>query len=483
VNKDIGSFVVSVLLAPIIGIAMSAYLLFQVAQADLTISFDDYARACAAEHLPICGVIAEFRLLQRLSFGALAATILLPLGYTLVLLSLANNRAALARGFPLLVRVCLALLPLVLASHAVLIAFVSFEALVHEMVRPNMFIVLAVLAVIGALLLAAFNILTDMRRLLAIEPVRVTGIAIDEARMPDLFSRVRRIAQKLSATPPRHIAIGVEPMVFMTSIPVRLRGIGDLPEGETLYLSTLALRTLDETELDGLLAYELAHFRGSDLAFSQRFAPAQAALVNAVESVDEDSDESVFMKVAKAPAYGLLSLMLFVLRWRMKKVIVEREAAADHAALAFAPAPKMIPMIIKMTALGSQWPEFRAGLATLMNRGEGRRNIAKDYLRRIADHLGKSDPGKLRFELSAMITPHPLDTHLSLGARAAAIGIDEKSLIAAVIAALRAEPAPNPALAALEETVTTTDQDYTRVPGHPIAISDSLELPPELSPA
>lgn len=481
-QKDIGSFVLSVLLAPVIGIAMSTYLLFEISQIDVRMSLGEIAQAClnGPDH-PLCRALREFRLLQWLSIGALAATILLPLGYTLALLLLATNRAALARGFPILIRICLASLPLILVSHAVLVGFVTFEAFAYEIVRPNMYFLLVIVALIGGLLLAAFNILTDMPRMLAIEPLRVTGIALEEARMPELYARARRIAEKLGALPPRQIAIGIEPMVFMTSMPVRLRGVGDMPEGETLYISTLALRTLDDTELDALLAYELAHFRGPDLAFSQRFAPAQAALVNAVESVDEDSGESVFMKVAKTPAYGLLSVMLLVLRWRLRKVIAEREAAADDAALTFAPAPRMIPMIIKMTVLGSQWVGFRAGLASLMNRGVGRSNAALDYLQRVRGHLGKTEPGKLRVELSTMSTPHPLDTHLSLAARAASLGIDEKSLIPAVAIALRAEPRANPALDSLERDITTTDQDYTRVPGHPIAISDTPDLPAELA--
>ena len=134
-----------------------------------------------------------------------------------------------------------------------------------------------------------------------------------------------------------------------------------------------------------------------------------------------------------------------------------------------------------MTVIGSQWSGFREGLASLMNRGVGRSNVAQDYLQRLRGFLGNADPGKLRFELSSMSTPHPLDSHLPLAERAAALGIDEKSLIPAVVAALRAAPVANPALDAIEREITIADQDYTRVPGHPIAISDAPELPVELA--
>lgn len=483
-NKDIGTFVLSILIAPVFGILFSLYALQLVAMSDPEGGgMTAIVRWCAENHdaRMYCHALREFTLLKSLSFVALVATILLPLTYTVILLSLSGNRAALARGYPLLVRICLAVLPFILVAHAILIAFIAWEAIEYRFWHPSAFLLFAIVAVVGALLLAAFNILTDMRQMLAVEPLRVTGIAVDESRAPDLHARARRIAQKLGAAAPRHIVVGIEPMVFMTSIPVRLRGVGDVPEGETLYVSTLALRTLDDTELDGLLAYEIAHFTGSDLAFSRRFAPAQAALANAVDSVDEDVSESVFMRIAKAPAYGLLSLMLLVLRWRMRQVHVDREAAADQAALGFAPALRMIPMIIKMTVLGSQWLEFRRGLTDLMNRGIGRRNIARDYLQRLRDHLGKADAGKLRFELSQMTTPHPLDPHLSLGMRAASIGIDDKNLIAPTVIALRQEQPEKPVLVAIEEEVTKADLDYTRVPGHPIKLEETVDLPKELT--
>jgi Zn-dependent protease with chaperone function len=267
----------------------------------------------------------------------------------------------------------------------------------------------------------------------------------------------------------------------MTSMPVRLRGVGDMPEGETLYLSSLALRTLDDTECEGLLAAELAHFRPAELAFSRRFAPAQAALVNAVESVDEDPDEGAFLRLSKMPAYGLLSLMLLVLRWRMKKVNYDRETSADRAALDFAPASRLTSMMVKMTALGSQWSGFREGLTQLMNRGVGRRNIGNDYLRRIDEKLARSAPDKMSAELAGQATLHPLDAHLTLEQRAQALG--EEPQVPAALIALRAaiNKATDSALAAVEAEVTQTDLDYTRVPGHPIDVSDTPELPPELA--
>lgn len=475
-QKDIGSFVLSVLIGPVFGLVMSLHMMSLFPVEDATV--------CASNPSHFgCQLAFEFRLLVGLSVGALAATILLPLGYTIALFVLARKRTSLAYGFPILIRVCLLLLPLILVAHAALVGLVTWEAIQFRAIRPNLYIVGAILAVVGALLLAAFNILTGMRAMLAIEPVRATGVPLGESQLPEIHARVRRIAQKLGAVAPRHIAIGIEPTMFMTGTTVRLRGVGDMPEGDTLYVSTLALRTLDEAELEALLAFELSRFRGADLEFSRRFAPAQTALVNAVESVDEDAEESVFMKLAKTPAYGLLSLMLVILRWRMKPVIAAREAEADRAAREVTSVSKVMPMIVKMTVLGSQWAEFRAGLAELMNRGVGRHNIGADYLRRLRDYLGGVDPARLHVNLSAKSTPHPFDAHRTLAERATALGIDAKLLIPSTIAAIRAPAPADAVIDAIEAEVTKTDLDYTRVPGHPIKIADEQELPAELAHA
>jgi hypothetical protein len=134
-----------------------------------------------------------------------------------------------------------------------------------------------------------------------------------------------------------------------------------------------------------------------------------------------------------------------------------------------------------MTFLASQWSQFRAGLAQLVNRGVGRRNIGADYLLRLRQALGRGDPGGLRGRLAAASTPHPFDAHRTLAERAAALGLDEKSGIASVLPALQAPVAAHAALEAIETEVTRTDLDYTRVPGHPIKIAEGMELPAELA--
>lgn len=53
---------------------------------------------------------------STLALIALGLTILLPLDYTIAVYLMARNRAALGRGFPILVRICLGVLPIILVG-------------------------------------------------------------------------------------------------------------------------------------------------------------------------------------------------------------------------------------------------------------------------------------------------------------------------------------------------------------------------------
>jgi Zn-dependent protease with chaperone function len=481
-KTDIPGFIVSVLLAPVLGLVVSLVMLSKVGIPGQSVS--ELVRFCGyPQDFPNrdCTMLHEALQLRALALIALGITILLPLGYSLAVFAMARNRAALGRGFPVVVRICLLLLPVILVGHAVLVALDAYNLFQLGILRINSYFVIAIALITGALLLSAFNILAGMRGMLAIDPLRVTGLVAEESNLPALHARTRAWAQKLGAVAPRQIVVGIEPTPFMTSMPIRLRGIGDLPAGETLYMSTLALEVLDDSELDAILAQELAHFRGPDLVFSQKFAPAHSGLVNAADSVSDDESENAWIRVARVPAIGLLSFMLWVLKGQLGRAHYEREELADRGALEAAPAPRLISAVAKLTALGAQWPAFRQGLTALMNRGVGRRNIGQDYLVRTRAFLAKTDQAQLQSNLAKMSTPHPVDVRPSLGARAYALQVDVKPVIVASVIALRAEKPVDPALRAIEEQVTAADLDYTRVPGHPIEISTSDALPEELA--
>jgi len=487
VKKGIGEFIASGLAAPALGLFSAWYGLDRIARAN-EVPVSQLGQYCKAldqyQFGPGCNSVELLNLLQQLSLIALAATIALPLIYWVCAQLLARNGDALARYFPPLVRVVIGLLALLLVAHGALVWWATWQ-LIEEDVMPRNLYLLAIPFFLGAgLLLAGLSILADMGRLLATESLGVTGVVVEPSDYPELHARVARLAAKLNSRPPERIIVGIEPTAFVAAMPIRLRGVAELESAETLYLPCVALRVLDDAELDALIGHELGHFRGADLEFSSRFAPAFKTLEQAVESVsidDGNDDENPWMGVARLPAIGLLTLMSYILAKAASRLLREREFAADRASLEVSNPGAVVSLLIKVATLSLQWQEFRRGLNSLLDRGFGRRNISLDYLERTRQFLAATSPGDIRAQLIDMAIPHPLDLHPTIAARAAAVGVAPEPLIGPALARL-AENRPVPAiLTKIEEQVTQIDLDYVRVPGHPIKLPEDDSLPPELA--
>ena len=477
-------FVISVLVAPLLGWFAADHGMAAIAAYNEVSTAEAWAY-CSDPSVTTSGC-TEMRLLMvlhHLAVAGLVATAAIPLLYWICAALLARDRDLLARFFPPLVRVFLVLLPLLLVAHGLLVWVAGWKLLEQGML-PNDWRVLAAIALVGAgLVFAAFCIVVELRRLLELEPLRATGIVVEKSEYPELFARVARIATKLGSREPERIVLGIEPNAYVAAVPMRLRGVGDLPQAETLYLSTVALRILDDAELDALIGHELGHFRGADLEFSSRFAPVFTSLGHAVQSValDDDDEENGWIRLGRMPAVGLLSLMIYILDRAVSGIGRMREFAADAAAVEVSHPKAIVSLLIKFNVIGLHWGPFQRGVSALLHRGMGRRNLSLDYLARTGTLLDAIPAADLRTLLLEARTPHPLDTHPSLAARAAAVGVDPQSLITASLAALRVPRPVPPVLRTIEERITAIEVDYSRVPGHPVAISEEEALPPELA--
>jgi hypothetical protein len=123
---------------------------------------------------------------------------------------------------------------------------------------------------------SAGSVLSDFSRALDVESVQVTA-AMAGPELDVLVKRVQRVAEQLGVVAPDHIIVGIEPNVFVTAAPVRLRGNGELRDGTTLYLPVPLLRVLSASELDALLARELSSLHESP-AFTAKLVPMSASV-------------------------------------------------------------------------------------------------------------------------------------------------------------------------------------------------------------
>ena len=429
-----------------------------------------------------CAMLDRLHLLYLIAWGALAATLALPLFYLVAAWVLGRDRDRLARYFPWLVRLVLGILPLLLVAHAVLVWFGTWEMLEMRFIQVGQLKLLLILGGLGLMLMvSALSIVTSIKRMLEPDLLHVTGVLLEKHELPELFARVSRIAARLGSREPERIIVGIEPTAYVANVPVKLRGVGDLPVAETLYLPTPALRVLDDAELDALIGHELGHFRGADVEFSTRFAPSLRSLSIAADAVATEEDDDSSTSLALMPALGLLSFMIYTINRIVSRIRRQREFAADQASLEVSRPEAIVSLLVKFNALTLQWQEFRHGLVKLLHQGVSRQNLSVDYLIRTRRFLTAVGAEKLRRILIEAHTPHPLDSHPSFAERAAAVGVDPSRVIDASVAHLGTDRPLLAGLAAIEERISQIDADYYRHPAQRVTISADPELPPELS--
>jgi Zn-dependent protease with chaperone function len=198
------------------------------------------------------------------------------------------------------------------------------------------------------------------------EPLRVTGVEVGSERLRELTAQVERVAKKLNVSAPARVIVGLEVAAFVTRIPVSLRGVGVLDAGEMLYLPACALRILEEKQLDALLGHELAHCRGKDVAFTERFIPSFLALRNAIETLSPDTNlptstpGSGWSVLPKLPGLLLMQLIAMVMATAVARIRREREFEADRVGAEVGSAEALARALIKISLLTTLWIPFRA---------------------------------------------------------------------------------------------------------------------------
>jgi Zn-dependent protease with chaperone function len=257
----------------------------------------------------------------------------------------------------------------------------------------------------------------------------------------------------------------LEPTCFVTSAVVKLRGYKELPAVPTLFLSTLALRALDDDEIDAVLGHELGHFRGDDLSFSQRFAPAFMSLTRALESVSlADEDEPAWSRLPRLPAIATLSGIMYVLYRAVSGISRRRELEADQAALEAAAPASLVSALIKMQTVSPYWESARRENAQVVAQGKFRRNLAADYLLGVRNRLQALQDCEPLVNLAESRAAHPLDTHPTLHERAMALNVDVPSLIPECLDNLRVPRDHEDALGRVEMELTWIENDFVRPP-------------------
>lgn len=487
------TFGITLLAVPILGIVLAMSLARDGSQ-ELHVSSTAAAHAlCVTERLNVsdavqngCELISSGPLIQ-LGFLATAGVMALLLtGYAIAARVLAHPRDRLARYFPIIIRASLVTLVLVLLCQGALVFWLLYERAIAQgpqEVSSWWVIVVWVLISLGAGLIAAASLIAwSWRELLTIAPLEVTGLMVSREQLHDLWARIDRLATKLGAEPPKQLILGLEPMAFVAAANIDLRGVGRLPVVETLYLPMCGLRIWTDAELDAVIGHELGHFRGEDLRYSARFIPAFRSLTVSLQSVYLDErDSRGWFRAARIPAVLVLATMLDLFHGLVSKVGRERELAADMAAASVSSGTALLSAFGKISAVSAEWPDFWAALAHFITFGRTRVNFCDDLLLRAAALKGLIAPQRFARWLLESQQPHPFDSHPSVAARAAALGIDSGPIVEASIASLDKHSEASPELRALEEVLTKEITERIRVPGAALNVDSTPGLPEALA--
>jgi Zn-dependent protease with chaperone function len=418
--------------------------------------------------------------LWQASFTVLLASLLVPILYYVVIRTLGSNRDVLARHFPWLTRCYLALVVLLLAAQAGVVALGGAAGFLSEAIRSG-FLLIVIGAFAVGLLASAGSVLSDLSRALAVEPVQVTAV-LAGPELDVFVKRVQGIAQRLGVSAPDHILVGIEPNVFATAAPVRLRGNGELHDGTTLYLPMPLLRTLSGPELDALLARELSCLNES-AAFTGKLVPISASVTRVTSYVEREGEQqqSTTARFARIPASGFLAVMQGALRAALRRIREQRETEADRIAAKLIEPKVLFSALSKVAALNLRWQSFRHAYELYMLHGQTRRNLSLDFLAHVAQYVAATGRTAMRDMLVQARIPHAFDVNDTLTERATKHSIQIEPIILDVSAQLTLPPRASSTLASLEAQVTKFENEYFHVPGRRVAVNQDETLPAELA--
>jgi Zn-dependent protease with chaperone function len=246
----------------------------------------------------------------------------------------------------------------------------------------------------------------------------VIGKAVSREEQPRLWEFVTGLAQKLGASPPRQVIVGLEPNFYVTSADVTVMPASTTHREETLYLSLPLMRILSQDELAAVVGHELGHFRGEDTKFSLKFYPIYAGTVQAL-AVLESQQSGGSSSFALLPSTALLSVFLEEFAKVERTIGREREFEADKAGAAVASPRAIATSLLKIGAFASLWAGVRGAMIDALENGRAYANVSTFY----AESAASSARSELIDEVANHATTHPTDTHPPTSERIEAVGL------------------------------------------------------------
>lgn len=420
------------LAVPVGGFFMSEHIAFSVNAGLAEAGLPPFEVVCASEQgggtfllRLYCAELASLPLLKKLSVVAAAFGAAIPACLIFTSVFVGKNRRLLATIFPAVVQFALFMTVISVLMQGAVLTLGSLVAQAFFLHKVRLYVVIGIGA--GALLASwrLFDGILDFGGKLRSD---VNGMRISEDKAPDLHAFVRGLAEKLGASPPTNIVVGLEPNFFVTSAEVVTSDSKKPLEGETLYVSAPLARLMTEDEFAAVVGHELGHFRGEDTVYSLKFAPVYAGLATVLAGTRYDKGERIHHGLAKLPARAMLSFMMDMFATNERAISRERELLADRAGAEASSPVALATALVKVGLFADLWDSVLAENVDRLNNGKATRNLSNVLEGYVRYDIDMANVGKTLSRVAKRAIPHPTDTHPPIGRRLKALKVDPASI-------------------------------------------------------
>jgi Zn-dependent protease with chaperone function len=339
--------------------------------------------------------------------------------------SVRGNRRLLALTFNPTVKVSIGLLCISIVIQGGILAYLAYALPAYFVgyIWPKLILVagLASLAVTATLIRAAFGFLR-------LPPMKLAGIKVSEADAPGLLDLVSTTAARLGARKPNNVILGLEPSFFVTAARVQLYDASTALDGVTLYVSLPFLRLFDRGELHAVLGHELGHFKGGDLAFSMKFAPAYASLHRSLGGVASHLNTQGATSLMALPAFTVLAFVYSEFARAERTIGRARELEADKIGASVSSALSLVTALLKVSEYAGTWSGIQQFNCKMLSEGKAYRDLSELFVTLSNQRFGELDFAADKANLLSSVVAHPTDSHPTLSERMQSLGIDGDAL-------------------------------------------------------
>lgn len=355
----------------------------------------------------------EIQPIQNMSYWALM-TILLA-GATILLITIFAFIACLHPTVLLwCMRLCLLLVTVssvvLIIAQSVLLLLTVYEAESYY----TGYITPKLLALIGLIAFGATIALFKSLFIAFNKKSPVLGIEVNENMQKDLWDIVNRVAKKVGTSAPEHIIVGLGNNYFVTENDI-ICFSGKI-KGRTLFISLSLLSFLTLTELEAILAHELAHFKGSDTIYSVKIAPVFGKISYGLQELNKLDSLLVL------PVSSLISFFLYIFELKNADFDRKREYLADDTGAKVSSSVVFANALAKVTFFGRFWNNVEQESYNALQDGKYLTN--KNEFFRLYMSPDNFDENKAIEAIMSLGVSHPRDSHPSLQERFAHLHVD-----------------------------------------------------------